>query len=105
MHPKLTKFSHVQYVNKYSAAYWGTSFVREMTRIELPEAKLEPVAESPIEEEPAKAVDSAHPTVEELKGGLAELHLHKEDAKGSVVQNGQVVLTPAANALAPHNSA
>ncbi|KAL1949339.1 hypothetical protein VTO73DRAFT_8220 [Trametes versicolor] len=99
-HRKLFK-----YVNKYSAAYWGTSFVREMTRIELPEAKLEPVAESPIEEEPAKAVDSSHPTVEELKGGLAELHLHKEDAKGSVVQNGQVVLTPAANALAPHNSA
>ncbi len=76
-----------------------------MTRIELPEAKLEPVAESPIEEEPAKPEEAPHHTVEELKGGLAELHLNKEDAGGSVVKNGQVQLTPTANALAPHNSA
>lgn len=95
----------MQYVNKYSAAYWGTSFVREMTRIELPEAKLEPVAESPIEEEPAKPEEASHHTVEELKGGLAELHLNKEDERGSVVSNGQVLPTPAGNALAPHNSA
>ncbi|KAI0768165.1 alpha,alpha-trehalose-phosphate synthase TPS1 subunit [Trametes elegans] len=75
-HRKLFK-----YVNKYSAAYWGTSFVREMTRIELPESKVEP-----------------------LKAGMAELHLKKEDARGSTIENGQVPLTPAQNALAPHNS-
>ncbi|KAI0324657.1 alpha,alpha-trehalose-phosphate synthase TPS1 subunit [Cubamyces sp. BRFM 1775] len=99
-HRKLFK-----YVNKYSAAYWGTSFVREMTRIELPDQKVEPVAESPTEESPTKPNGVAHPTVEELKGGMAELHLNKEDARGSTVENGQVPLTPAQNALAPHNSA
>ncbi|CDO74996.1 Glycosyltransferase Family 20 protein [Trametes cinnabarina] len=94
-HRKLFK-----YVNKYSAAYWGTSFVREMTRIELPDQKVEPVAESPTDD----VAPSQHPTVEELKGGMAELHLNKEDARGSIVENGQVSLTPPQNALAPHNS-
>lgn len=79
-----------------------------MTRIELPEQKLEPVAESPIDASPAEKPSggaAVHPTVAQLKGGLAELHLHKEDARGSSIENGQVPLTPAANALAPHNSA
>ncbi|EJF64555.1 alpha,alpha-trehalose-phosphate synthase TPS1 subunit [Dichomitus squalens LYAD-421 SS1] len=78
-HRKLFK-----YVNKYSAAYWGTSFVREMTRIELPNSEPKP----------------------ELKGGQAELHLRKDDLRGTVLsENGTVPATPAQNALAPHNSA
>lgn len=102
-------FVRQQYVNKYSAAYWGTSFVREMTRIELPEAK--PVAESPADSTPDTpvqkngALPNQNHTVEELKGGQAELHLTKEDMRGSIVENGTVQLTPAQNALAPHNSA
>lgn len=95
-------------MNKYSAAFWGTSFVREMTRIELPHADVKPVAESPTDstpDSPVKRINSlSHPTVEELKGGLAELHLKKEDARGSMLDNGTVPLTPAQNALAPHNS-
>ncbi|RPD61205.1 alpha,alpha-trehalose-phosphate synthase TPS1 subunit [Lentinus tigrinus ALCF2SS1-7] len=94
-HRKLFK-----YVNKYSAAFWGTSFVREMTRIELPEAK--PVAESPADSTPDTPVKTngslPHPTVEDLKGGQAELHIRKDDLKGSTLKNGMVPETPAGNA-------
>ena len=101
----------IQYVNKYSAAYWGTSFVREMTRIELPQQAVKPVAESPAEsvpDSPAReggAPALPRPTVEELKHGVAELRIKQEDARGSAVENGTVPLTPPQNALAPHNSA
>ena len=99
-----------QYVNKYSAAYWGTSFVREMTRIELPNSAPKPVAESPAESTPDSPVKTngtlPHPTVKELKGGQAELHLKKDELRGSVLlENGTVPPTPVQNALAPHNSA
>ena len=39
--------------------------------------------------------------VESLKGGQAELHTKKEDAKGSSVVEGTVPLTPPLNAPAP----
>ena len=100
--------SFTQYVNKYSAAFWGTSFVREMTRIELPEAK--PVAESPADSTPDTPVKTngslphPHPTVEELKGGQAELHIRKEDLKGSMLKNGVVPPTPLGNAPAPNSA-
>ncbi|TBU43754.1 alpha,alpha-trehalose-phosphate synthase TPS1 subunit [Dichomitus squalens] len=105
-HRKLFK-----YVNKYSAAYWGTSFVREMTRIELPNSEPKPVAESPSDSTPDTPVQKNHSlpphhTVEELKGGQAELHLRRDDLRGTVLsENGTVPATPAQNALAPHNSA
>ena len=97
-------------MNKYSAAFWGTSFVREMTRIELPAQAVKPVAESPAESVPDSPVKAngalpAKPTVEDLKHGAAELKLRKEDAKGSVLENGTVPVSPPQNALAPHNSA
>ena len=97
-------------MNKYSAAYWGTSFVREMTRIELPNSDPKPVAESPSDSTPDTPVQKnntlPHPTVEELKGGQAELHLKKDELRGTVLsENGTVPPTPAQNALAPHNSA
>jgi trehalose 6-phosphate synthase len=73
-------FSHIyssQYVTKYSAAFWGTSFVREMTKI---------------------------PYVEDLGNDLSEgqasLKIKKEDLKGSDVVNGSVPVTPAVNATA-----
>ncbi|KAI0084050.1 glycosyltransferase family 20 protein [Irpex rosettiformis] len=71
-HKKLFK-----YVTKYSAAFWGTSFVREMTKI---------------------------PNIEDLdndlREGQAALKTKKEDLKGSDVVNGSVPLTPPVNALA-----
>lgn len=70
----------LQYVNKYSAAFWGTSFVGEMTKIPNPEE-----------------VES----VEELKeyaekGGQAELTINTEDAGGLNLKKGagNVPLTP-----------
>ena len=67
----------LQYVNKYSAAFWGTSFVREMTKI---------------------------PNVEDLDSdvseGQAALKIKKEDLKGSDITNGSVPVTPAINAVA-----
>lgn len=64
-------------MTKYSAAFWGTSFVREMTKI--------PYAEDVHNDQ---------------SGGQASLHLKKEDLKGSDVLNGSVPLTPALNAPA-----
>ena len=92
-------------MNKYSAAYWGTSFVREMTRIELPEQDTKPVAESPSSDSsPVTPMqhsgDLPHPTVEQLKGGQAELHLKRDELRGSIIQDGTVPVTPAGNALA-----
>ncbi|KAF9803624.1 hypothetical protein IEO21_09622 [Rhodonia placenta] len=72
-HRKLFK-----YVNKYSAAFWGTSFVREMTKLRLPEV------------EPADM----------QKGGQAELTLNREDLKGSIVAGGTVTMAPPMNAPA-----
>ncbi|KAH9935267.1 glycosyltransferase family 20 protein [Amylocystis lapponica] len=77
-HRKLFK-----YVNKYSAAFWGTSFVREMTKISTPE------------EVPAP----------EQKGGQAELHMKREDMRGSAIVEGNVPMTPPVNAPAAANSA
>ena len=67
-HRKLFK-----YVNKYSAAFWGSSFIKEMS-------KLKP-----------NEVD---------KGGQAELAPTNEDGPGSDVVNGIVPPTPAINAQA-----
>lgn len=36
----------MQYVQKYSAAFWGTSFVREMGKITVDTDKGEPVQEA-----------------------------------------------------------
>ncbi|PSR79007.1 hypothetical protein PHLCEN_2v7194 [Hermanssonia centrifuga] len=81
-HKKLFK-----YVNKYSAAFWGTSFVREMTKIQPPEE-----------------VEAQGETVEDLKDGQAELTIKRDDLKGSVVKNGTVPPTPPVNALAPSDA-
>lgn len=70
-------------MNKYSAAFWGTSFVREMTKLRTPE--MEP------------AVDQ--------KGGQAELTAKREDLKGSIVVDGSVPMTPPVNAPAPASHA
>ncbi|KAF7791196.1 hypothetical protein EIP86_002209 [Pleurotus ostreatoroseus] len=79
-HEKLFK-----YVNKYSAAFWGTSFVREMTKISSP-----PSAASPTS--PVSALDA-------LKQAPATLGLKTEDRLGSAVVGGSVPLTPPVNAL------
>ncbi len=82
-----------------------------MTRIELPNSAPKPVAESPAEstpDSPVKTTDTLpHHTLEELKGGQAELHQKKEDLRGTVLLENGVMppTTPAQNALAPHNSA
>ena len=70
-----------QYVTKYSAAYWGTSFVREMTKIKTPESE----------------------SAEAQKGGQAELKLKREDAKGLSLVEGAVPMTPPINAPAPNS--
>ncbi|CCM04265.1 uncharacterized protein FIBRA_06434 [Fibroporia radiculosa] len=77
-HRKLFK-----YVNKYSAAFWGTSFVREMTKLQTPESQ----------------------SAETQKGGQAELNVRREDLKGSKVVDGFVPMTPPVNAPAPANHA
>ncbi|KAI0779115.1 glycosyltransferase family 20 protein [Irpex lacteus] len=71
-HKKLFK-----YVTKYSAAFWGTSFVREMTKI----PNIEDLGD-------------------DLREGQAALKIKKEDLKGSVIVNGSVPTTPAVNAPA-----
>ena len=75
-----------------------------MTRIELPEQDAKPLAESPSSdsapETPVQANEPLPPSIEDLKGGQAELHLKREDLQGSVIQDGTVPLTPAQNALA-----
>lgn len=75
----------MQYVNKYSAAFWGTSFVREMTKIPEPEGTE---------------------TMQELKdtsdmGGQAELKIKTEDLGGSDLKKGAgtVPLTPTEPAM------
>ncbi|KAI0783620.1 alpha,alpha-trehalose-phosphate synthase TPS1 subunit [Abortiporus biennis] len=67
-----------KYVTKYSAAFWGTSFVREMTKLDTPE----------------EAQQEGHP---------AELNIKKEDLKGSVIVDGSVPPTPPVNAPAPNS--
>ena len=49
----------MQYVNKYSAAFWGTSFVREMTRIELPAQPVFPSVRRLLAAHQISAVDAA----------------------------------------------
>ncbi|KAK7690737.1 hypothetical protein QCA50_005836 [Cerrena zonata] len=75
-HKKLFK-----YVNKYSAAFWGTSFVGEMTKLNAQ----------------AEKDDEDH--IAELKHGQAELQTREEDSTGSVIVNGSVPPTPAGNAI------
>ena len=70
----------MQYVNKYSAAFWGTSFVREMTRIELPAASSDSPAAPSTAHANGTSDGVAHPTVEDLKAGMAELKLKKEES-------------------------
>lgn len=70
-------------MNKYSAAFWGTSFVRDMT-------KLKTLEETPTEHE---------------EGGQAELRMKREDLKGSTIVEGNVPVTPPVNAPAPANHA
>ncbi|KAL6299294.1 glycosyltransferase family 20 protein [Sparassis latifolia] len=82
-HRKLFK-----YVNKYSAAFWGTSFVREMTKLRTEDAEGPPP-----------------PSPQALKSGQAELHIKREDVRGSTIVDGNVPLTPPVNALAPANAA
>lgn len=67
-HRKLFK-----YVNKYSAAFWGSSFIREMSRLQQ------------------GAVD---------KEGQAELTQRKDEEPGSDMVNGRV-LTPQVVSPAP----
>lgn len=62
----------VQYVNKYSASFWGTSFVKEMTRLN----------------QFSGAFSSSIPASKETAAvGKNELNLTKEDANGTVVSN------------------
>jgi trehalose 6-phosphate synthase len=77
----------MQYVTKYSAAFWGTSFVREMTKIPNPEEvgsveKLKEYAQ---------------------KSDQAELQVQTEDAGGIELKKGQGAvkepLTPTEPAL------
>ena len=79
---------YFQYVNKYSAAFWGTSFVREMTKINVP-----------VDTAQAQAVKNDENHIAELKRGQAELKMKKEDSKGSEIVNGSVPPTPAGNAI------
>ena len=74
----------MQYVTKYSAAFWGTSFVREMTKLN------------------AAAQEDGAPSAQ--KDGQAELQLKREDMRGSSVVDGSVPLTPPVNAPAAANS-
>jgi len=68
-HRKLFK-----YVNKYSAAYWGSSFIKEMSKID--------------------AADD----VGEAKQGQPELGVAKNDeaGEGNVIVNGSVPIVPVA---------
>ena len=69
-------------MNKYSAAFWGASFVREMTKI-----RAVPTIPSPS-------------SPSDIRDGQAALKIKAEDAKGSVLVDGSVPLTPPVNALA-----
>jgi len=76
-HRKLFK-----YVNKYSAAYWGSSFIKEMGKIDV----------VPVEVKDAPAGVAA---LEKAKEGQAELAVGKNDeaGDGNVIVNGSVPLT------------
>lgn len=75
-----------------------------MTRIEVPEQDAKPLAESPSSDSapdtPVQANEPLPHTIEELKGGQAELHQNNSDLYGSIIRNGTVPSTPAENALA-----
>ncbi len=75
-----------------------------MTRIEVPEQDAKPLAESPSSDSapdtPVQANEPLPHTIEELKGGQAELHQKNSDLYGSIIRNGTVPSTPAENALA-----
>ena len=105
-------------MNKYSAAFWGTSFVREMTKLDvLPELPPTPPTND-IDDVKTNGINGhqinghtngivnglkapVKPTIESLKGGQAELTMKKEDSTGSTIVDGSVPLTPPANAPAP----
>lgn len=60
-----------------------------MTRISLPPSSANPstsAAEPPV--------SASAPSIEEQKGGQAELHLKKEDLKGNLLVEGSVLVTP-----------
>ena len=65
-------------MNKYSAAYWGTSFVREMTKIPNPEE----VGSVEKLKEYAQKTDQA------------ELQVHTEDAGGLNLKKSGTVAEP-----------
>jgi trehalose 6-phosphate synthase len=74
-HRKLFK-----YVNKYSAAYWGTSFIKEMGRLDVKADKKEQEKEKQGEE-----------------GKQGVLEVKRDDpasANGTVLVNGEVPVTP-----------
>lgn len=76
-HRKLFK-----YVNKYSAAYWGTSFIKEMGRLDLVADKRE--------QEKEKEGEKGQQGVLEVKMG------DPASANGTVLINGEVPVTPIA---------
>lgn len=103
-------------MTKYSAAYWGTSFVREMTKLDTVEDLVSASISVPSPSAspstptshtnghihlPVNIQEENNEILEELKGGQAELQVKKEDVKGSVVEEGSVPLTPPINAIAP----
>ena len=65
-----------------------------MTRIALP-----PSTSNPSTSTAEPPVSASAPSIEEQKGGQAELLAKKEDLKGSVAVDGSVPLTPPVNAL------
>lgn len=107
----------VQYVTKYSAAFWGTSFVREMTKIRpapalalSPTSPTSPTSASANSNSNANTNANANNNAKEKYPNAqqkeqAVLTVKGEDAKGSVVLDGRVPLTPPVNALAPSTAA
>lgn len=112
-------------MNKYSAAFWGTSFVREMTKLDvLPELPPTPPTNEVADgAKPAPAVNGVNgingrvighnngivngvksvvkTAIDHIKGGQAELTTNKEDTVGSTIVDGAVPPTPPINAPAP----
>jgi trehalose 6-phosphate synthase len=72
-HGKLFK-----YVNKYSAAYWGSNFIREMGRV--------------------RGGADVGEGGKEGKEGQAKLGVRTDEGEGSVIVNGMVPPTPMGNA-------
>jgi trehalose 6-phosphate synthase len=62
-----------KYVNKYSAAYWGTSFIKEMGRLQFGNVEKEGQAVSKVKD---------------------------EEGSGSILKDGIVPATPAINVMA-----